>query len=448
MSIFKKSCLPIIIMVFLVNAIFLTIGHYYGLSRVWFNIDYLFLSLLFFYKHKIFGIILFFALFFVVFMDILLLGLQVFPFIQIGDLLYLSTFIFNSPPLYRIMALSLLFLFVVLFYFIKNFAMDKINKNKRGAIVVFGTSFGLFLLSLIPNNIIASQTYFAFKNKNLSMVELTGKNPMAELTSEYASKNLLDEIHNNKLQSNKILFIVSESWSDTAKPEQQQAILKPILDKLERFEFIRQGSFFAMGATVTGEIRELCQRKLLLMDTNKIPENEFRHCIPNLLKQKGYATYSVYGGDDRLYSPSYWYPLAGLDTRYFVQDLPEGGECKMFSGRCDIKLTNKVKELILSSDKSFVYWLTLNSHAPYNDHIFIDGFDCEKVGLKSDSSVCGNYKLHYQFFSALSTLIDDDKLGGLEVYVVGDHPAPVANIREGLLAFKDSKVAWLHFKIK
>lgn len=444
----NQSYVRIAIMVLLINVVFASAAQYYGLSRAWINIDYLLLSLLFFYKNKTVSIILFFVLFLFIFVDFMLLGLQIFPFIQIGDLLYFSSFIFNSPPLYRIMLLLALVLIVFLFYFIKNFVADKVIYGKGDFIKIVGVLFPLFLLSSWSNPIITSQTFFAIKNSNLSVVELTGKNPMAELTTDFATKTLLNDIQTNQLNSNRILLIISESWNETATPEQQQAILKPLLDKKGNFEFIHQGSFFAMGATVTGEVRELCQKKLLLMDTNKISANEFKHCIPNLLKQKGYATYSIYGGDDILYSPNYWYPLAGLDTRYFVQDLPEGGECKMFNGRCDVKLTSKVKELILSSDKSFVYWLTLNSHAPYDDYVFIEGFDCEKVGLKDGSAVCGNYKLHYQFFVALSQMLDDRRLGGLEVYVVGDHPAPVANIKEGLLAFKNSEVAWLHFKLK
>lgn len=101
-------------------------------------------------------------------------------------------------------------------------------------------------------------------------------------------------------------------------------------------------------------------------------------------------------------------------------------------------MTEEVKELLLSSEKSFVYWLTLNTHAPYDDKIFIDGFDCEVVGLKTNTMVCNNYKLHYQFFTALAKMIDDPQLKGLEVYVVGDHPAPIVNLREGLKAFKGS----------
>ncbi|MBE9595770.1 sulfatase-like hydrolase/transferase [Moraxella sp. K2450] len=259
---------------------------------------------------------------------------------------------------------------------------------------------------------------------------------------------MYDSVLNQQPISDKILFVVSESWGETARPNQQQAILKPIYDKKDKLQFIEQGSFPFVGATVMGEFRELCKKKLMVMDSKNIPPHEFEQCLPNLLKQQGYTTHSIYGADDRLYSPNYWYPLAGLDNRHFVDDLPNGGQCMSFDGRCDVQLLPYVKNALQSSDKSFVYWLTLNSHAPYDDKIFIDGIDCQSVGLKDSTQSCNNYRLHYQFFHTLSQLIDDENMKGLEVYVVGDHAPPLTNLKEGLTAFKGVDVAWLHFKIK
>ena len=92
--------------------------------------------------------------------------------------------------------------------------------------------------------------------------------------------------------------------------------------------------------------------------------------------------------------------------------------------------------------------MTLNTYAPYDDKIIIKGFDCTAMGLEKDTSACGNYQLQYQFFRALSMLIADPMMHGVEVYVVGDHPPPMAEIRDNLKAFKNNEVAWLHFKIK
>lgn len=440
----------ILAMLLLLNLSFWLIAQYYGFNRALFNVDFLVLSLFFYYKNRLNDFLLFCVFLIFCFIEVLLFGLQVFPFVGLNDILYLSGFVFNGPVLYAFVVIFAIIAIVCVYYLIHRFFLKNINLTKKNWLGFVAISFLLLMVGvLLNNNILTSQSYFLIKNRNLSMVDITkdGK-VLEELKSDYASKPLLEQIKNNQLQSDKILFIVSESWSETARPEQQQAILKAIYDKKDKFEFIHQGHFTAVGATVTGEMRELCQKRLMAMDTRQISADELEDCIPNLLKKQGYDTYSIYSGYEGLYSPEYWYPLAGLDKRYFFKDLPEGGHCKYTDARCDILLVDKVKELLLSSEKSFVYWLTLNTHAPYNDTIFIDGFDCNAVGLETGTAVCNNYKLHYQFFTALAKMIEDPQLKGVEVYIVGDHPAPITDLSDGLKAFKGSDVAWLHFKIK
>lgn len=184
----------------------------------------------------------------------------------------------------------------------------------------------------MDSSIVSSRSYFFVKYRESSFINATDGKIIVDLKDNYASKPLLEQVKTGNIKSKKILFIVNESWSETAKPEQQQAILYPILRQKDNFEFIRQGSFSAIGATVTGEVRELCQKKLLVMDTEQIPAHEFKDCIPKLLQKQGYTTYSIYGADDDLYSPDYWYPLAGFQHRYFFEDLPEGGNVYLLMG--------------------------------------------------------------------------------------------------------------------
>lgn len=444
-----NSYLIIIGVTLLCNGIFFSIAYYFGLDRVWFNIDYLLLGL-FFYKNNKFNNFLLF-LFFLMFLccDVILLVLKIFPFIKLSDILYLSNFIFNGPAIYTIALFGFIISSVVFFYLLDKTIFCKIFRSFYNFIFSLSAVVFLFFVSIfIDNGFISSQSYFLVKNRNFSLNDMVDGKLLVDLQTDYASKSLFEEVDNSTLKSNKILFIVSESWSETAKSEQQEAILKTIYEQKDRFEFIEQGSFFAIGATVAGEIRELCQKKLLTMNVQEIPAEDFNDCVPKKIKKYNYTTTAIHGADPALYERHYWYPLAGFDYRYFIDDLPEGGQCKFAHGRCDVLLVDRVKEILLASDKSFVYWLTLNSHIPYDDKILIDGFDCQAVGLVDQTWSCNNYKLHYQFFVALGEIIKDPRLKGLEVYVVGDHPAPVVNLREGLYAFKGSDVAWLHFKIK
>lgn len=436
----------------LLNAVFLIIGHAYGFNRPVVNLDYALLFLFAHYRHAVNTALLFGLLGLVIFVDVFLLVLQIYPFIQLNDIFYLSSFLFNGPVLYQVLVIAVVFYILIVALVAKDFLLKKPAISPKSYLGVWAAALITWTLSwlgLLPNAI-AHQSAFFVKNYHANMLQINQLGAIGELTMPYASKPLWDAVHQKQLQSDKILFIINESWGETATPNQQQAILQPIYRYQDRLAFIKQGHITAIGATVTGEVRELCQKRLMVMDTKGIPAHEFANCLPNLLKGAGggYTTYSVYGGHQGLYSPEYWYPLAGLDNRYFYEDLPEGGQCQSFNARCDVKLIPTIKKLLMQSDKSFVYWLTLNSHTPYDDRLFYQGLHCQSVGLTDDSEACRNYQLQYQFFVALSKLIDDPDLKGLEVYVIGDHPPPIGNIKEGLKAFKGSQVAWLHFKIQ
>lgn len=92
--------------------------------------------------------------------------------------------------------------------------------------------------------------------------------------------------------------------------------------------------------------------------------------------------------------------------------------------------------------------MTLSTHAPYDDTLFIQGLNCTNLKIKEKSETCRNYKLQYQFFSALSQLIDDPAMKGVEIYVVGGHSPPIFNLGDNFFSFKGSEVAWIHFKVK
>ena len=449
-SIKNKSWLNFIVLMFTINMGFSLIASYYGLNRPFFNIDYLLLIIFFYKKSFLNSLVLLLSLFSVYCIDIILLGLNVFPFINLGDILYLSNFFFSSPALYKILVFGAFLIVIILFFFIRDrlIALSHFSINQIVAVLVLYVILLILSSFQIAPNILNSQSLFFIQHNQSNMLGIDKHGVITDLTTDYASKPLLDEINTNSLKSNKILFIVNESWGETAKPEQQNAILASIYKNKDQLEYIQRGSFSIVGSTIAAEFRELCQKKLFVMDVKSVNNNNYISCIPTILKIRGYRTHSIHAATSMMYNRESWYPLLGLSNRYFYEDLPEGGQCKSFNGRCDVLLVSKVKKLLLDSDKSFVYWLTLNTHAPYDDKLFNNSLDCNAVGLENDTHVCGSYQLQYQFFDALSQLIIDPAMKDVEVFVVGDHPPPLMEIGDGLKAFKNSQVAWLHFKIK
>ncbi|MGN6983273.1 LTA synthase family protein, partial [Neisseria sp. P0009.S007] len=64
--------------------------------------------------------------------------------------------------------------------------------------------------------------------------------------------------HLLKPQSDKILMIVAESWGQPDKQALQDAVLAKLSEQKDRFSVWEGGSFNFIGATVEGEMRELC----------------------------------------------------------------------------------------------------------------------------------------------------------------------------------------------
>jgi len=435
-----------------------------SLGRPLFNLDYV-LLLLFccFPKNSLSKILLFIFYFSIFSVDLLLIVFQIFPFVRMTDLIYLSSFIFNGPVLYRSLLLVSVFSLLISFLFIRDFFLKKIVLTVKQFSVVLSVAIAIFLakhlLDPLPKDTtharfdkqwVGSQLMFFAQHQQSSFVESVGDHTskLEPLRFEYSTKSLFEKIKNQQPLSKKILLVVNESWGETAKPEHQAAILEAIYQQKDQLEFIRQGSFNFIGATVAAEIRELCHKQPTTFDLKDVDASEFEHCLPQQLQQLGYRTHAMHGAMGIMYDRSIWYPQAGFQDLRFFEQFSTAGVCKSFSGRCDTELVPQVKQLLLSSDKSFVYWLTLNTHAPYDDKVFIDGLDCAALEVKQNSETCNNYKLQYQFFSALSQLITDPSMKGVEVYVVGDHSPPVFNLGDNFFSFKGSDVAWIHFKIK
>ena len=446
----KFSWLGFVFTVIGLNLIFILVTHYYELPRPLINIDYL-LIIIFCYKKNLVNTVGFFVTFLVIYLvDIILIGLNVFPFIHLNDILYLSVFFFNSPSFYKLLTFASFLLFIALFILIRDGLIKKIALTVKQILTVFIIYLGLLFLTVMNNQtqVIGSQLWFFVEHNQSNMLEISKQGVISDLRTQYATKPLVQQLKNNSLPSKKILLIINESWGETAESYQQDVILESIYKKKTQLADIRRGQFSVVGSTVAAEFRELCQKKLLAMDIKNIDKKNYHQCIPNLMKAKGYSTYSVHGADATMYDRNIWYPLAGFDNRYFYNELPMGAQCKSFNGRCDSLLIPKIKQLLMSSDKSFVYWMTLNTHAPYDDKLFNNTLNCKRVGLDNDTAVCGNYQLQNQFFDALSQLIGDPAMKGVEVFIVGDHPPPLMELSDGLKAFNNSQVAWLHFKIK
>jgi Sulfatase len=247
----------------------------------------------------------------------------------------------------------------------------------------------------------------------------------------------------------RILFVVDEAWGlpkDIGVLEQQIA-------KLRRSPHVQDLSLkdvYARGATAAGEMRELCGLIPSRMNFGKMTSESVGQCLPSKLKSQGFATVAVHAADSAMYRRSRWYPVLGFDELIFREDMPPAeAECYSFPGYCDRNVLPVINAK-LKQDKVFVYWLTLNSHVPYDrrDVVTYREDICQQVfGVEYPEMLCNYQNLHIQFFESLARLIQDEALRGVQVVVVGDH-APIFLDDESRGRFERERVPTISFTVK
>ncbi|WP_180092262.1 sulfatase-like hydrolase/transferase [Acinetobacter sp. YH16040] len=250
--------------------------------------------------------------------------------------------------------------------------------------------------------------------------------------------------------SPKILYIVAESWGQLRNAEAQKNILAHIDAQQHKLAFIEHGTFQTSGATVAGELRELCTLALENdgFALKKIAKSQFEKCLPNQLRNKGYQTYALHGTSGLLYDRTDWYKKAGFQHTWFGENFMGLRRCTAFKGVCDSELMKEVGQTFKETKKPlFFYWMTLTSHQPYSKKdIHNHRFDCQKYNMKQTGDACHNAQLQTQFFDDLAYLIQKPEMQGVEVMVVGDHQPPVWG--EEIQHIKPLTVSYLHFKVK
>lgn len=249
--------------------------------------------------------------------------------------------------------------------------------------------------------------------------------------------------------SHRALLVVAEGWG---LPKEAAALLRQVeaLQRSPHVQALRISKIYAKGTTAVGELRELCWVVPTTVGFRKMTPEKVGDCLPAQLRRQGYTTAGIHGAHGRMYRRTLWWPQVGLSETLFKEDIPLAQEpCHSFPGHCDRHLLNTVKSK-LEGDKTFVYWLTLNSHMPYDRrdvaHYREELCDVWPAGEYWDQ-LCRYQNLHVQFFEGLAALAGDEAMKGVEVMVVGDHP-PLFNDDDSRERFSRDQVPVLHFVVQ
>lgn len=250
---------------------------------------------------------------------------------------------------------------------------------------------------------------------------------------------------------NKIMLIVAESWG---KPKDDKIVMNEIayLYQSKNIKDIKLSYVSSGGATIYGEFRELCGLIPTKLKFRKIDKENLISCLPHILAKHGFKTASLHGAHGTMYDRITWYPLTGIEKMLFKENLPfdKSKECYSFPGYCDRYLFKHALSELNSSQKVFLYWMSLNSHTPYDkrDVSYYDESICRNgLGEGYSEQLCTYHQLHSQFFKKLEEMTHDPSLKGMKVIVVGDH-APIFNDEESRDKFEKNQVSSVSFSVR
>lgn len=410
------------------NLVFGLCAYGLGVGRPLINIDYALCVLLLAFAWRWWGGGL---LIFVLLMDALSLAGQIVPFMRLGDIFYLLQFTLQASVTHVLLLLVSTLLIALVGVAV--FAGGR-RTERMAALLVFNVlvlAHFIYDVDIDPDkqrfykstgySLVESQTVLLMRSRGaifLSMFDSEGQ-ALSPLPGKSASESFWQEAKSGG-GSGRLLLVVAESWGLPRDERIQEAILAPLQQlKLERMQY---GQIAPRGTTVAGELRELCHLYPEHYNLAQVAQG-FESCLPNILRDKGFTTVSLHGATRLMYDRHHWYPRAGFDQSVFFEDRIWPRRCYSFPGACDLDIFTEVKRYFNGEGRRFLYWLTLNTHGPYDlrdlEH---DVFDCKAYGLRAQSESCRNFKLQAQFFSGLAKLLQMESMKGVEFVVVGDHP--------------------------
>jgi len=445
-----KELLVAFFLVLIPNGVMLGLALWVDVDRSYINFDYVFVALLLAICSRFLVVPVFICCFF---LDALSLVRQIVPVVNVFDSLYLIGFIGVAPILYQVAFFFAMLVMVLLAWMVWRLALIT---NKKNLVIVVNIFLFLYVANIFfvddagatyrrsGGGVISSQAVHAYEASKGGFVLRFAGNSGAPFEDELVSGATDVWMENPDLAGQKVLLIVSESWG-VAGDKIQDSVLAPLKNS-EFVDGFSQGVLNFSGVTVQGELRELCALRPRHLNLESV-RGEFAGCLPNRFKGMGFKTMAVHGAAGSMYGRRQWYPRLGFQTRIFFESKQWGRRCYSFPGACDSELSHEVVDFFRKNEKAFVYWLTLNSHVPYDERdLIVNSFDCMANGIEESSSVCRNLKLHSQFFFYLEKALHSKAMSGVEVVIVGDHEPPLFGDHERSF-FDRSKVPWVRFSV-
>lgn len=205
---------------------------------------------------------------------------------------------------------------------------------------------------------------------------------------------------------------------------------------------VREGSVPFQGATVSGEMRELCHLGTHVRVTGEMLAGQ-QPCLPEQYADRGYETTAYNGYREAMFQRGNWYRKIGFRETDFLGELGALPKCNgAFYGVCDDAVVDALEQRLAAKTAAgappqFLYWMTLNGHLP------VDAGDApaQACPVKADHEVCAQLAYTEEVLQAVRRLALAEK-GRTAIVVVGDHAPPYISVDRRDL-FDDARVPFV-----
>jgi hypothetical protein len=338
--------------------------------------------------------------------------------------------------------ISLLTAVLLLSWFVASRATERVPPKLSRVLVGVGVVMLVFKLSVIVMFGRDASLQKSIKSQPATVAQWLWKSlfrPPLKSVQETPQNTFNAFVRTQDALPSKAILMVVESWGE--RPAELQQIVAEMAG--DRVQVVRAGFTTYRGATLSGEIRELCSQYLAPSDDLKESPGDF-HCAPARFADLGYDVVGLHGFDKAFYARSTFWHRFGIGSALFKEELPGTEQCNgPFNGVCDESLIRRGVEMLDRDDHSrFVYMLTLSSHEPLNPEMLkrAPGHFFRDVKVVHPTQVVTRRAVA----SLLSELSRRRDQPCVLAYVVGDHLPPSAAAAHDI--FVENKVPFVILK--
>lgn len=417
------------------NALFLVLSYFVYLMRPIFNVDYLLIGAM----APFLGTPLLALGFGVVFLNDLMLNLAPLYHFAIADLFrWLTDIQFLSWRFTLPIILGLAVSCIATTSLILKVSPPKRNRLRNSAAMVFlgfalfaldvlnGTSF--ILMPFVTTFTHANIAYSGIRRTAMSLIPLQNNDTFTAQPMAIQNSAVGRAFGGRQIEGNLVLIVVESMGLFQDTTLQRKLIESFYTPKLAQKYTLESGQVPFTGHTIEAEFRELCNVQLQAFGNKNLP-----HCLPQVLKERGYDTLAIHGFTNQFYRRFLWYPKLGFTNSLFAEDLPSVGvtaRCGSgFKGICDTAIVNYLGDRLLyppTSKPQFLYWMTLNSHLPLDSEGGKESaFDCSQNPITyADAGICLHTRMVHLLLDRVAALASDPRLKSTSFVIVGDHMPP------------------------